>query len=58
MVKLSDKSIKDFAKRYHDHFGIELSDSEAKVRATEFLKFFAVISKPILPREENEAVKS
>jgi hypothetical protein len=57
MVKLSEKAVEDFARRYQNHFGIELKLSEAEIKATEFLKFFSIISKPMLSKGENEAVQ-
>jgi hypothetical protein len=52
-MMLSDKAVNEFRELAKKNRGIELSEPEARTMATKWLKFFALVYKP-MKNEENK----
>jgi len=52
MADLSPKAIKEFAEIYLEEFQIKLSEDDAKRIASDFLKTFALIYRPLEGNDE------
>ena len=56
MVKLSKEAIKEFKEIYKKEFGEEISDREAYDKASNLLRLFEAVYKPI-PKDKQQEFK-
>lgn len=54
MADLSTKAIKEFAEIYLQEFQIELSEDEARQIASDFLRTFALVYRPLERNNEKK----
>lgn len=49
---LSNKAVKEYQEIYKREFGKELSDSEARIEAENFIRLFRLVYHPILKKKD------
>lgn len=54
MANLSEKAIKEFTEIYFEEFQIKLSEDEAQRIASDFLRTFALVYRPLEGNNEKE----